>query len=243
MSSLEHIVDRQIKKWEMERKQREEKIRKQEEIFVQPVVTISRQWGSRGSYLAKRLAEILNYNLVDREIIDYIVKNSGVRRKLVESLDEKTRSEIGLWMEGILEGRYVDKGEYFTHLLRCIKVIGEHGATVIVGRGANFALGLRYGFHLRVVAPEEIRMQYLVKYENVSPEQAKEAIKKSDEERKSFIRSFYHADIDDPQYYDMVINSAYVDVEDTIFFIREAIKAKAEKLKWLERRGELKKTP
>jgi cytidylate kinase len=119
------------------------------------VITVSRERGSRGSYLARILAERLNYQLVHREIIDYMVKDTGVRRRLIESLDEKVKSEIELWVEGLLKGKYLGKSDYFYHLMKLILAIAQHGETVIVGRGANFVLGLEKGFHIRIVAPVE----------------------------------------------------------------------------------------
>ncbi len=90
MTTLDSIIDRQIKRWELEKKRREDEQKSQEKVILpRPVITVSRERGSRGTYLAKMLAEKLNYQLVHREIIDYIVKDSGVRRRLIESLSDE----------------------------------------------------------------------------------------------------------------------------------------------------------
>ena len=240
MHSLETMVDRQIRKWELERKQREEaKAKEKKEQLFKPVVTVSRQRGSRGSYLAKRLAQELGYEMIHRQIIDYIVKDAGVRKRLVESLDERTRSKLELWLEGILKGRYIGEKDYYNYLFRSVWAIAQHGGVVILGRGANFILTLQLGFHLRVVSSLEDRIENLIKYKKMSRLQAKHQIEAGDKERKNFIHSFFNADIDDPRFYDLVINTSFIDIENAVGCVKNAIEAKFEKVNAVLRRKEV----
>ena len=80
MTSIEQIVDRQIRKWELLREKSENGEAERE--LPPPIITVSRKRGSRGSYLARRLAEELDYQLMHKEIIDHIVNSSGMRRRL-----------------------------------------------------------------------------------------------------------------------------------------------------------------
>ncbi len=231
MTTLENIIDRQIKRWELEKRRREEEQKSQEKVILPgPVITVSRERGSRGTYLAKMLAEKLNYQLVHREIIDYIVEDSGVRRRLIESLDEKIRSEIELWVEGVFKGKYLGKSDYFFHLMKSVLAIAQHGETVIVGRGANFILGLKKGFHIRVVAPLEKRMENLVEYKHFNVAEAKKEIERRDKERKEFIHTFFGKNIDDPTYYDLILNSANFQIEEALDLILKAFKSKSKKM-------------
>ena len=240
MHSLETMVDRQIRKWELERKQREEaKAKEKKEQLFKPVVTVSRQRGSRGSYLAKRLAQELGYEMIHRQIIDYIVKDAGVRKRLVESLDERTRSKLELWLEGILKGRYIGEKDYYNYLFRSVWAMAQHGGVVILGRGANFILTLQLGFHLRVVSSLEDRIENLIKYKKMTRLQAKQEIEEGDKERKDFIRSFFSAEIDDPRFYDLVINTSFIDIENAVGCVKNAIAAKFEKVNAVLRRKEL----
>ncbi len=230
MSSRENIIDRQIRRWELGKKRRrEEQKAKEEEIFPRTIITMSRERGSRGSFLAKLLAEKLNYQLIHREIIDFIARDSGVRRRLIESLDERIRSEIELWLEGLLRGKYLDEHDYFLYLMRSVLAIAHHGESVIVGRGANLILGLKNGFHIRVVAPMEKRIENLMKYENLSEAEAKKEIKLKDKERKDFIRIFFERDIGAPSSYDMVLNSANFEMEEALQLTLKAFESKFKK--------------
>jgi len=230
MSTLENIIDRQIKRWELEKKRREKEQKAQaKELLPRPVITVSRERGSRGSYLAKLLAQELNYQLIHREIINFIARDSGVRHRLIESLDERIRSEIELWMEGLLGGKYLGERDYFLYLMRSVLAIAHHGESVIVGRGANYILGLKKGFHIRVVAPLEKRIENLIKYEHLNAKEAKKEIKLKDKERKDFIRTFFGKDIDDPASYDLILNSANFQMGDALDLILKTFDYKFKK--------------
>ena len=49
------------------------------------IITISREFGSGGRELGKRLAEMLGYDYYDREIISAISRNQGLDEKYVET--------------------------------------------------------------------------------------------------------------------------------------------------------------
>jgi len=59
MTSIDAIINRQLLKWEHQRRQAEEE--KEEKPKPAPIITISRETGSRGSYFGSRLAMKLGY--------------------------------------------------------------------------------------------------------------------------------------------------------------------------------------
>ena len=160
MSSIDNILDRQVRKWELEKaaRPRERGPHDLHGPLAQPVLTVSRQRGSGGTILASRLAERFGYTLLHRDVIDRICESSGYKRRIVESLDGHARSQLQLWVESVLGGAYVDASDYVRALLEVIYSISQLGGVVVVGRGANFILGHERGFHLRVVAPREVRV-------------------------------------------------------------------------------------
>lgn len=233
MTSIEALIDRQIRKWEIEKKARDEQEAHKEKELL-PIITVSRQRGSSGSYLARRLAEELDYQLVHKQIIDIICSNSGYRKRIIEALDEKTKSQLELWVEGLFQGQYIDASDYFKYLYHTVVAIAKHGGIVLIGRGGNLIATLQTGFHIRVVAPERRRVKNIMKYAFVDEQTATEAIKDSDEERSNFIKSNFNHDINDPHYYDLVINTGLIDVEDAVKIATEGLRAKVEGLRRME---------
>ena len=55
---------------------------------MKSVITISREFGSGGRAIGKLVAEKLGYKFYDAEIIEEVVKSSGMAREIVEKYDE-----------------------------------------------------------------------------------------------------------------------------------------------------------
>ena len=233
MTSIESLINRQLLKWETERKASAQHS-PQNLPPGSPIITISRQAGSRGSYFGSRLAQKLGYQRLHREAIDAICFHSGYVKRIVESLDDRNRSELALLVEGIFSGQMVDHSDYFRHLYQAVLSMSRLGGVVLMGRGGNFILGPKEGFHLRVIAPVEQRVENLMRYRNLSEHEAKEHVVKTDNERHQFISRQFKADIDDARHYDLVINTALLDVEELVEMMGKAITAKMNKLAHLE---------
>lgn len=58
------------------------------------VITISKEFGCAGDYVAERVAEILNYKLINKEIIEYVSILSNTDKNTVENYDEEKHSTL-----------------------------------------------------------------------------------------------------------------------------------------------------
>ncbi len=238
MLSIEAIINRQLLKWELQRKTTEQQAEAQgTSRTVPPIVTISRQTGSRGSYFASRLAIVMDYQRIHREVIDAVSQSAGYRKRIVQWLDRKHRSDFELAVESILSDRSIDHRDYFRHLFKVVLSMSELGGVVLLGRGGNFILGPKRGFHIRFIAPHEVRVDNLMKYREMTRKEAEALIHESDGLRRQLVRKLFRADIDDPVHYDLVINSAYVDIEDLLPVVKAAVTAKFTKLVHLQPQG------
>jgi cytidylate kinase len=211
MIPIEMIVDRQIKRWELERKITQGS--KEAPLKPGPIITISRQRGSGGSLVAVKLAELTGFSHINREIIDQISLEIGTQKRLVESLDESVRSNFQLWVDGIISGRIVDASDYMRSLVKIIGAVMHHGKAILVGRGANFIAQSDNAFHVRIVADFKFRVNSLIDRRGLKLEEAEQEINENDKQRKKFIKNYFARDIDDPTAYDMIINSTYLDID------------------------------
>ena len=232
MTSIESIINRQFLLWEKNRQ--ESKASPELKPLPPPIVTISRQSGSRGSYFASRLAQKLDYQRIHREIVDSICASSGYRKRIIDALDEKYHSQLDTLVDSLVTGQSVDHSDFSRHLFKVVLSMSELGGVVLVGRGGSFILGPLKGFHIRVVAPYKKRIENLIAYKNITEEEAVDYIAESDSQRSEYIRKLFDADIDDPCRYDVVINTSYLDVEELVGCTIEAIKTKMDKLAHLE---------
>jgi len=233
MPSIESILDRQVRRWELDKQARlheggpHDRIRQ----LHQPVLTVSRQRGSGGTILAERLAQRFAYTLLHRDIIDRICASSGYKRRIIESLDGHARPQLQPWFESVVQGSYVDASDYVKALLEVIYSISELGGVVVVGRGANFIIGHGRGFHIRVVAPREVRVRNLVTREGMSERDARREIEKCDHERDAWVRQVFGRSADDPLAYDLVVNHLSISMESATSLVAAAAQEKFERMR------------
>jgi len=97
-----------------------------------------------------------------------------------------------------------DEGDYYHHLLETLTSLTELGSAIIVGRGANYVLHNRPSLNVRIIAPLESRINTTQRIPNISIEQAREDIRKSDNERARSSNAS-HRDWADPLDYHLVI--------------------------------------
>jgi len=232
MSSMEKIVQRQIERWSIEAKARQEALESQDEPAAPPLpwVCVGRQFGSGGGSIARRLALRLNYRLFDRELIEAMAGESERRVASLELLDEKVRSAIGLYVDGLIRGGALLKSDYLRPLMEIVLAIGAHGAAVILGRGANLILDPERGFSARIVAPLEYRVKATVDRLNLTNEDARERVAEIDQARDEFIRGHFQRDTNDPTNYDIVLNTAQLDQDSAVWIIEEAFRKKMERI-------------
>jgi len=102
-----------------------------------------------------------------------------------------------------------------------------------VGRGANWLLDPNDGLRLRVIAPAEMRAQWLARTEKLSAADAQHRINEDDADRAAFIRQAFKKDIDDALGYDLVINRGVLEHEAAVESVVVALGRK------LEHRSEL----
>jgi cytidylate kinase len=149
--SLDFLVDEQLAKWRQKRVEQ-----KKEAVTPDFCITISREPGSGGSEIARRLAADLGMDLIGAQIIHKVAEQAGVSDKVVASLDEKEVTRRDSWIDSMFRTRHIWPDEYLLHLTKVVGTIGKQGNTVIVGRGAQFILPPQETFRVRLIAPREI---------------------------------------------------------------------------------------
>ena len=217
MKSIPRIIEERVQRWQiMQKEGKEEK----EGISV---ITVSREPGSGGRIVATRLAEKLGIDIFHQEVINEMAKSADVSEKLVETLDERGLSTLEDWISSLVNERHLWPDRYMQHLMKVVGTIGKHGRSVVVGRGANFILPPEKRFSVRIVGPQAWRINNVAKEFDISPEDAKRRVMRTESDRRAFIRKYFNADIADPTNYDLVVNTATLTVDDAVKVISSAL--------------------
>lgn len=186
------------------------------------VLTIAREFGSGGSVIARHVADRLKWRLLDREIIDEVVRIAGVERAAVEGCDERADSRFhrvlrNLWQGGFEtaaggSGTTVFDSESMSRCARTvIESAAEAGNCVIVGRGAQCILAHRDDtVNVFLWAPRVWRIRRL-RPRLPGEKDLESLMTRMDRARGDFIRHEFDRDWCDYKLYDMMINSALGD--------------------------------
>jgi cytidylate kinase len=223
---MDRMVAQQVDKW---RKLLDKALKHGIEIEKYkggPVITISREPGSGGSEIARRLAKALDMDLIGAQIIQHVADSAKMSRKVIESLDEKEVTFRDTLLSSLFGEYRPWPGEYLQHLTRVIGTIGVFGNTIIVGRGANHILPQEKAFKVRIIAPLEYRIKYFMEDRGYTKAEAEQYVVKTENNRKAFVRKFFNADVADPKHYDIVINTGGMTLEAATGAIIAAIKKK-----------------
>jgi len=214
MTSIETIIERQLKRWELQQQMLREK--PAEKPQLRPIITVSRGYGAHGEEVAQKLAELTGFQLLDREILDAIINDIGIQNKMVELFDEDTRSELESWFYGMITGRIVDKSDYLKSLTKIVGSVLKYGQTIIVGRGASVIVGKDRGFHLRVTASMQYRLKIISSRLGISDVDALAKIEESDRRKAAYFKKSFGVDINDLSLYDLVISTDSLSVDDVV---------------------------
>lgn len=215
MKQIPHIVEKQMRAWEIRRMGN----RAKSPGDVGPVLCISREIGVGARVIAKRLSEELNCTILGRDTIDHVAEDLNAQRQLVDSLDEQGRSGVERWVEGYLHGSPVEYGEYAKSLIKVFRASAEQGSVIFLGRGASFVLGLSKAFCVRLVAPMDRRIAQLMSYLSLTKDAAVEMIRQRDFEREAFIRKVFHRELNDPLAYHLTLNLHTMQFDDAVKII------------------------
>jgi len=105
------------------------------------------------------------------------------------------------------------------------------GHVVIVGRGGQVLLAdKRDVLHIRVVAPLELRVAYVARREGLDLDAARRRVQAKDRARTRYMKTQYHCQHEDPHLYDLVIDSAVLDLDSAVDLIYLAVERKASRL-------------
>lgn len=176
------------------------------------LITVSRVFGSGGTFFSKELAKKLNYEYLDKELVKKICieKKDSVCAFGME--DEKADS----FFDRITE-LMANRSFYKIQLMANIYDYALKNNVVFTGMGANLILsGIPDVLSIQIVRPLSERVKAVAEYHKISIDDALDMVEKNDDERKEFLRYFFDKHISDPTLYHLVINSSRVSLEDGI---------------------------
>lgn len=208
-------------------------------------VTISREYGSGGGEISARLARRLGWQLIDHEIVVLLARELQISEAEAAAQDEYAESlfyRILGSLRAIPPPAPVpmvppamllrsDGQAYYQALCRVVEAAAARRHVVIVGRGAQVLLGNRRDvLHIRVVAPLEARIAYVMRREELDRGAAQARIQLKERDRIRYLQAQHQRHPADPHLYDLVVNAAILDLESLVEIIVLALERKGQQL-------------
>ena len=231
MRSIEQIIESQLERWAVGRRAEAESTKQTPSKTpttpsTRPWIAISRDYGAGGTAIAERLAEQLGYELFDRRLLDVLAHESHYRKEFLASVDEKVRSTVEAHVDALLHGESFLRSDFLRYLMRVVATIGEHGRSVIVGRGAVRILPPEGGLSVRIVAPLEQRVSSVAARLSISHAEARLKVLEVDRSRADFLRTHFHRDSWSAEDHDFTLNTARIGAEEAVRIIESALLAR-----------------
>jgi cytidylate kinase len=217
--SLDHIVGDMIAKWEQERIARKKKAKP---FHPRPCITVSRDPGSGGTEIARRLAGELEMDLLGREVIQQVSERADISEKVICSIDEKEVRLRDSWLDSLFRTRHMWPDEYVRHLTKVIGTIGRQGNAIIIGRGSQFILPPEEAFRVRLIAPRETRIGNVMRNRGADRESAERYVYETEADRNAFHHKHFRADWMDPGHYDLILNTGVIGIDGSVMIVRTA---------------------
>src|SRR4030042_2874621 len=121
----------------------------------------------------------------------------------------------------------VEDVHYLETLKSVIKGLAKNNSMVIHGRGSQFILRDEVkALHVLLVAPAEIRIQNIMNSQNLDAEAAIQEMNKFDSSFHGFIKRYFKAELEDPVFYDIILNTNYFKEDEIVNLVTEALRIK-----------------
>lgn len=231
-SAMDKHIESQIKFWESQKQKTEF-----EEKKIRPFITISREYGCGGFELAVKITEITNqfcklgdkdclWTAYDKKLLEKITADMGITEHLFNTLTSNARKDLSTLMLNLFDKKPPQVTVY-RRLVEAIRVLAINGNVIIVGRAGNyFTKDMPGGFHVRVIASMESKIERVSKQQNIDKKEAEKLIIKKGKEREGFIRDYIKHDLTDPVHYHITINDSKLSLEESAMLVKEGLRLK-----------------
>lgn len=194
------------------------------------VIAVSRQYGSGGHEIGRKLADKLGVKFYDKELLSKIAQDSGMSKSLVEYYDEMPSKSLlfSLAMDAYPMSftEVPINQKVFQAQVETIRKIAQEGSCVIIGRCADSILSDTPNMiSVFIHADMDSKIARVKDRDGLSEDKARERIIKTDKKRASFY-NYYSLDKrwGDVNSHDITVNSAALGINKSVELLYDYIR-------------------
>jgi cytidylate kinase len=184
------------------------------------VVCISSQEGAGAGDAARHVARALDFRLIDEDILANAAVEAGVDKDTLADV-ERRKSVLGRLIEGMAAGAVASapvpsggglgppaSDELRKAIRAAIEDTAASGNAVLVAHAASYALASNADvLRVFVTASEDTRKKRIAADRGVDEKKAGQLLKESDAGRADYLKRFYGVNDEQPNHYDLVVNT------------------------------------
>lgn len=199
------------------------------------IITIGRQFGSGGHEIGQSLADSMGIPFYDKELIGIAAKESGLCPEFFEKADERASDSLsyafsmGFPFFGSISpyNNFLSNDSLFKIQSDTIRKLASEKSCVLVGRCADYILREDDRcVNIFVHTSLEKRIERIVKSHDLTVEEAKDLIEKTDKSRAGFYNYYSNKTWGTASSYDLSIDSYALGVTETVAFIKTFVEKK-----------------
>ena len=199
-------------------------------------ITIARGYGSGGRRIGQKLADKLNIDFVDRELLQLASIESGINEELFGEADERLtkplffknlrKSRVGNVLSPEENGFISDQNLY-NYQAKVLKGLLERESFVVMGRAADFIFrDFPNVLTVNIQASREFCVKATMQHNDLSERESEAFVAKTDRYRGDFYQFYTGQDWNIPSNFDLCLNSERLGDDNCIRMIVEAAKLK-----------------
>ena len=194
-------ADAYIKKWHSEQKKE-----MQEKEVVCPSICLSRQIGVGALEIADLLSQLIDYRVIDREILEYMAEDTNLTEKAIEFYDERYPGKMSELFSMLINEKTFLKSDYARQLAKTVTALANTEPTIFVGRGTHLILPRDQILSVQLICSQEYRVDRIAGIMGLDKEAARTKLNMMDIEQHEFFKTVYGKKQTTPDEFDLIIN-------------------------------------
>lgn len=191
------------------------------------VVTITRQFGSLGRPIARKLSETLGIQFYDRDIVEQTSQKMGLPISVISKNEEEYGGAYAAMRFPLGTTSRARQDEIFTVQSEIIRSLASRESCVIVGRCADYVLrDCPNTLNIYIFAPAEDRIRNSIETLRMDEETAMKMVLEVDRARKKYRDRYADYGSDGLACHHLLINSSYFGIDGTAELIADIVRKK-----------------
>ncbi len=178
------------------------------------VISISREYATGGHTIAEKLSQKLNIPFYDTQLVDEVVRRTGLTKEVVEHAEQQVTSSFLFNLVMGMGGQ----NSYYDRIYKAQKefIMSKYneGPCIFVGRAANCVQEHEIEqIRVFIYSTLDKRIEYAMKHYGLSKEEAQEKIVRSDRDRALYSKNYYDKVWGARANYDIMLNSSELGID------------------------------